>query len=217
MEVAPLAAFDPTKPTIDQTRSNAIDSIRNNFANLPASSGPPGPTGATGATGAPGAQGPQGATGPPGAGVPAGASTDVQINYQGAFYGDGNFTFNPTTGQVGIGYDLSVARYLNSNWHKQLSLFNISGGAGAINVDFNNAQCQLLTMTGNVTLTLTNMPVPSIFRLYVASTNAGTITWPANVWWPNGVAPNLAAGPNKYALVVIAALGGALLGNVSAY
>jgi hypothetical protein len=33
----PLAAFDPTKPTIDQTRQNAIDSIRNNFQNLPSS------------------------------------------------------------------------------------------------------------------------------------------------------------------------------------
>jgi hypothetical protein len=33
--IDPLAVpFDPTKPTIDQTRSNAIDSIRNNFAAL---------------------------------------------------------------------------------------------------------------------------------------------------------------------------------------
>ena len=32
-------AFDPTKPTIDQTRSDAIDSIRNNFVNLPALGG----------------------------------------------------------------------------------------------------------------------------------------------------------------------------------
>jgi hypothetical protein len=31
----PLAAFDPSKPTIDQTRQNAIDSIRSNFQNLP--------------------------------------------------------------------------------------------------------------------------------------------------------------------------------------
>ena len=33
--IDPLAVpFDPTKPTIDQTRSNAIDAIRNNFAAL---------------------------------------------------------------------------------------------------------------------------------------------------------------------------------------
>jgi hypothetical protein len=31
----PFAAFDPTKPTIDQTRKDAIDSIRSNFQNLP--------------------------------------------------------------------------------------------------------------------------------------------------------------------------------------
>jgi hypothetical protein len=43
-EVAPLAVpFDPTKPTIDQTRSNAIDSIRNNFAAIAATPAPVAP------------------------------------------------------------------------------------------------------------------------------------------------------------------------------
>ena len=43
--VAPLAVpFDPTKPTIDQTRSAAIDSIRNNFAAIAATPATPAPS-----------------------------------------------------------------------------------------------------------------------------------------------------------------------------
>jgi hypothetical protein len=46
-----------------------------------------------------------------------------------------------------------------------------------------------LTITG-----INNVPTGSILRLTLLVTTF-TVTWPAAVKWPNGVAPNLAAGP----------------------
>jgi hypothetical protein len=95
-----------------------------------------------------------------------------------------------------------------------------SAGSGAsITADYNVGQSQFFTMSGNTTVNIVNVPTGSILRLVIVATNAGTVTWAGSpaIWWPGGVAPNLATGPQKYALVVVQNIGGAQLGNVSAY
>lgn len=67
-EVTPLA-FDSSKPTIDQTRKDAIDSIRTNFQNLPI----------------------------PPASPPGGNPQHVQFNDNGAFGGDPGFVYSKAT------------------------------------------------------------------------------------------------------------------------
>jgi hypothetical protein len=43
----------------------------------------------------------------------------------------------------------------------------------------------------------------AMMRLFIRSTNLGTVTWPGYVVWPGGIVPNLASGPRKEALVTL--------------
>jgi hypothetical protein len=89
---------------------------------------------------------------------------------------------------------------------------------GTLALDYNNGQSQYAVITGNTTISaINNTHVGSIFRLALGATNAGTVTWPARIWWPGGVAPNLASGPNKYAVIVLLNIGGADLANYATY
>jgi len=69
-----------------------------------------------------------------------------------------------------------------------------NGSSGtALTIDFNNANCQVTTLTGNCTLTINNPQAGGryILELKQDGTGSRTVTWPANVKWSGGTAPTL--------------------------
>lgn len=72
-------------------------------------------------------------------------------------------------------------------------------------IDFNNGNYQLLNLgsaSGNVVLTFSNPASGSAYRIYITQgATARTLTWPAAVKWPQGVAPILSTGNGDIDLV----------------
>lgn len=70
-------------------------------------------------------------------------------------------------------------------------------------VDWNNNQKQVVTLSGNLTLSFTAPVGTGNFLLRVVQDGTGgrTITWPASVKWPSGTAPTLSAGANAEDIV----------------
>lgn len=78
-----------------------------------------------------------------------------------------------------------------------------AGNSGtAKTLDWTNGNAQKLTLTGNVTLTLSNPVTGTPYVLKIA-TGAGsfTVTWPAAVKWPGGTPPTITATASKVDLV----------------
>ena len=79
------------------------------------------------------------------------------------------------------------------------------------------SSARMLTLTAPVTFTgIINVPEGGIFRLILIGT-ANAVVWPAYVVWPLGVAPNLAAGPLKKAVVVLTRQFDVLLASATMY
>ena len=74
-----------------------------------------------------------------------------------------------------------------------------SGAGPNYTLDWNNGNKQSLTMLGNLNLSLT-APTSGVtnvlLRVVQDATGGRTITWPANVKWPGGVAPTLSTAAN---------------------
>lgn len=72
-----------------------------------------------------------------------------------------------------------------------LTVVALGSVSGAVAIDLSAGQVFTLTMTGNVTLSLTNLPaagtiVEAELRLLQDATGGRTVTWPANGKWPGG-------------------------------
>lgn len=80
--------------------------------------------------------------------------------------------------------------------------FNAGNSGTSKTIDFNNGPAQLLTLTGNVTLTLSNATAGGAYLLRLA-TGAGsfTVTWPGAVKWPNSTAPVITTAASKVDLI----------------
>jgi len=91
--------------------------------------------------------------------------------------------------------------------------------SGAVTVDYNNGQSQILSCTAAVTLTaINNVPSGTILRLTIKATDIGAIpSWPGNVVWPGGIVPILTTGTAKKAIIVLESDGGALLATSAVY
>ena len=87
--------------------------------------------------------------------------------------------------------------------------FNIehdNGNSGATDtIDWSNGQKQKSTLTGNVTYTFTDPNGPGNFtlRLIQDATGSRTVTWPATVKWPGGIAPVLSVSANAEDIVTL--------------
>ena len=70
----------------------------------------------------------------------------------------------------------------------------------AAEINWNNAQKQKITLTGNCTFTFKNPGGPMsgvanfILKVVQDSTGSRTVTWPATVKWPSATAPTLSTG-----------------------
>ena len=117
------------------------------------SAGPTGPTGATGLTGATGSAGPTGPTGATGSAGPtgatgvagpiAGSNTQVIFNDAGTANGNASFTFNKTTGTVGVG--------INSSGNGKLQILQTAGTSvdSAIRITDNATTSMYLNITSS--------------------------------------------------------------------
>lgn len=78
---------------------------------------------------------------------------------------------------------------------------------GSVTVTLADAPVQKLTLTGNVTLTLSgsasSIACDLTLYLFQDSTGSRTITWPASVKWPSGVAPSLSTAASKVDIIVL--------------
>jgi len=72
-------------------------------------------------------------------------------------------------------------------------------------IDWNDGNTQLLTLTGNCTLTLSNPKDGFRYLLVLVQDGTGTrtITWPSSVKWPTGAAPTLSTAANKADIVTL--------------
>jgi hypothetical protein len=75
--------------------------------------------------------------------------------------------------------------------------------SGSITIDAVASTNHQINLTGVATVTINNLSnTGQICRVILTATN-NAVTWPVNVYWPNGTAPNLAAGPQKVAMVTL--------------
>jgi hypothetical protein len=93
------------------------------------------------------------------------------------------------------------AKYFRIN-----TMYEVTVGASNQILDFNAGQCQLWRCNGAaVNFWTLNTPAGSILRVLIyAGGGAVTINSGSgydNVYWPNGIAPNLNAGPLKWAVI----------------
>lgn len=81
--------------------------------------------------------------------------------------------------------------------------YNAGNSSTALTLSWNNAPSQKVTLTGNCTFTFSN-PIAGesyIIKLVQDGTGSRTVTWPAAVKWPGGVAPTLSTAAASVDLV----------------
>jgi hypothetical protein len=78
---------------------------------------------------------------------------------------------------------------------------NTASVTGATTLDLSTTNIYNLTLTGNITVTLSNPPASgTLYSVMMIvkqdGTGSRTITWPASVKWPNASAPTLSTAAN---------------------
>jgi hypothetical protein len=110
---------------------------------------------------------------------------------------------SPTfTGTAGLASATVSGSLKSGNYHLE-PCENDAGNSGtALTVDLSTCAAQKITLTGNVTLTLSN-PVTGGAYVFKIATGAGsfTVTWPAAVKWAGGTAPTITTAASKVDLV----------------
>lgn len=99
-----------------------------------------------------------------------------------------NLTMNPFPG-VTLN-DIAISEYIAGN----------SGTAKTI--DWLNGNAQKVTLTGNVTFTLSNPKTGAAYLLRLATGSGGfTASWPGTVLWSGGTAPTITTTASKVDLI----------------
>lgn len=88
------------------------------------------------------------------------------------------------------------------NYKLQPSENDAGNSSTAITLDWTTGSAQKVTLTGNVTFTLTNPQTGGAYMIKIA-TGAGsfTATWPASVKWSGGTAPTITVTASKVDLI----------------
>lgn len=86
-----------------------------------------------------------------------------------------------------------------------LPLYDAGNSGTSKTLDWNNSNEQLLTLTGNVTLTLNNPRDGGRYVLLLDQDGAGghSVTWPASVIWPGNSAPTITTDADHGDLVTL--------------
>ena len=101
----------------------------------------------------------------------------------------------------------------------QARIVEVAAGniTGAVALDWNDGNNQAGTLTGNVTLTLSNPIAGCWYQLRATQGGAGsyTVTWPANVKWQSGVAPTLTTTVGRTDIIALFYDGTNYLGTIA--
>jgi len=116
---------------------------------------------------------------------PGGPEGAVQFNQMGAFGGESAFRYDAGTRRVIMaGQYYSEAEYVPT-------------ASGPTYIDWDLGNEFILTLTGPTTIVMSN-PVDGgryAVLLRQDATGGRTVTWPATVAWPRGIAPTLSTTP----------------------
>lgn len=162
----------------------------------PAGTGTIGSTGiqgATGATGLTGSPGPTGATGPVGStGATGTAGTPGATGATG---------LTGATGSAASGTGITLKDYSEQT-------FGVGNSGTAVTINMANGNIQSLTLTGNVTLSVSNPAasgIASSLTLFLTqdSTGSRTVTWPTTTKWDSGTAPTLSTAAGAIDVVTL--------------
>lgn len=94
--------------------------------------------------------------------------------------------------------------------------FNAGNSGTTKTLDLNNGPAQLLTLTGNVTLTISNQQAGGAYLIRLATgTGSFTVTWPVAVKWPNATAPTITTAASKVDLINLYSDGTTFYGSYS--
>jgi len=110
------------------------------------------------------------------------------------------------TGRVPLIYDTTNNKlYLYNGAWKPISApseYDAGNSGTAKTIDWSNGDAQKLTLTGSVTLTLSNPLVGNAYVLKIATgVGSFTVTWPASVLWAGGTAPTITTTASKVDLI----------------
>jgi len=116
-----------------------------------------------------------------------------------------------TDGAGSIGGSTSTKRpdnvYVKTGIYKstyRIDPFEYSAGNSgtALTVNWSDGSLQSVTLTGNVTFTLSNPVTGGVYALRILTGAGGfTATWPATVKWPSGTAPTITATASRMDLI----------------
>jgi hypothetical protein len=122
------------------------------------------------------------------------------------------------TGNLVVNGNLSAGGGVGAVYFQPVYFINDAFPASGT-IEFLNGQSQRLTMTANTVITAINsIPQGAMLRIILRATTF-TVTWPANVHWPLGIAPSLGAGPTKIAVIVFEQIdtGGQIAASATVY
>ena len=118
---------------------------------------------------------------------PGGSNTQLQYNNNGAFGGITGFTYNGTT-----------VTFTNPTVTNYTETAYTANSSTAITLALTNGTMQIITLTGNATITMPTAAAGKSFILFLKQDGTGsrTVTW-STVKWPGGTAPTITSTASK--------------------
>lgn len=118
---------------------------------------------------------------------PGGSNTQLQYNNNGAFGGITGFTYNGTT-----------VTFTNPTVTNYTETAYTANSSTAITLALTNGTVQIITLTGNATITMPTAVAGKSFILFLKQDGTGsrTVTW-STVKWPGGTAPTITSTASK--------------------
>lgn len=118
---------------------------------------------------------------------PGGSNTQLQYNNNGAFGGISGFTYNGTT-----------VTFTNPTVTNYVETAYTANSSTAITIALTNGTVQIITLTGNATITMPTAVAGKSFIMLLKQDGTGsrTVTW-STVTWPSGTAPTVTSTASK--------------------
>lgn len=118
---------------------------------------------------------------------PGGSNTQLQYNNNGAFGGISGFTYNGTT-----------VTFTNPTVTNYVETAYTANSSTAITLALTNGTVQIITLTGNATITMPTAVAGKSFIMLLKQDGTGsrTVTW-STVTWPSGTAPTVTSTASK--------------------
>lgn len=132
-------------------------------------------------------------------------------------YTPANIAGSAFTGNISAPQITAATKIISPSF--QITAAVNAAATGALTIDASVTQNVIWTMTGNITLTISNPVVGNIVRILLLSTTGRTMTWPGTFVWPLPLAtpPVIDGGTAKACLVTVEWTGAAWVANTAVY